>query len=113
MKKAILKASLPISALLLASGLQVAQAHCIGPLSANFATATITAGSTATNQFDQYVVNCPATTLSLRARVSKAAIIRKCLLPQSVIPHLLRRRHVMALVQLVSRLVPAQVLLYR
>jgi len=73
MKKAILKASLPISALLLASGLQVAQAHCIGPLSANFATATITAGSTATNQFDQYVVNCPATTLSLRARVSKAA----------------------------------------
>ena len=73
MKKAILKASLPISALLLASGLQVAQAHCVGPLSAVFSTATIAAGSTTTNQFDQYLVTCPATSLSLRARVAKRA----------------------------------------
>ena len=73
MNKSILKASLTVSALVLASGLQVAKAHCIGPLSANFATATITAGATTTNQFDQYVVNCPVGTVSLRARVSKAA----------------------------------------
>ena len=71
----ISKAKLTLSILLIASsGLEIAQAHCIGPLSADFATATITAGSTATNQFDQYVVNCPSTTQSLSARVSKAAV---------------------------------------
>lgn len=73
MKHNVLKATLTASAILIASAYTLsAQAHCFGT-NGNFGASSIVASGINANQYDTYVMVCPAGTTGVNGRINKGS----------------------------------------